>query len=882
MIPQHFIDTVVKVACLPANLARIYSHVDFSNSEARGACQRGGTNATAFKVWLDSGNYKCWRCGDGGSLFSWLNGGERPTGKRFVEVLVALCQMIGVDTAPLDLDHNPVEPIKFDLPKILLKRPKPPKPVIDRTKEYDASLGKATTNAIAYMKERIPATEEDLEIMVELDQCVLAPSLVPDDGSSGGTFRRAKDEGYELATPLFSVEKHGAIVGAALRNVVPEKKPKDKAKALNSLGSYGGEYGSTMGRLDLALHNAQHHKKIVICEGILDYLTLRTCFINYTVGVAGVQGIKKLVRYIAEIACFEGQIVCCIDNDDGSDRAFVMAAREARKLGVEFLDGRPKKRGQDLNDVFVEAGGYSDGSRAIHNLISEAKPYHYDSELDRELDGKRIITQEQEEEAKEKTEIFFTEYHKKVKHQAEEKARLKRDKNKRIKFSGVSKKLKLIHLEYGAKITTKIAQMMLFERSQLGASAVFKIFNQAGIKGYRQIVDQAIKDPITNKSPQSIIHWIIQNTKHSELLQLFVELARALVTPLAPYLRGLGFFHGVDRQDKGFIAAITNDEADGFKKLSAYGGCGSYYREYVPLGLDFEDSANADQVYGMVCNNSLCGHCYGCYIAEQQQFEDHSSWYGKFIVGFARASEDTPGSAVQTWRAKVSELGSLPVRGVLIPESQALGFEAGVLFVARLTSESRQLFNTHLHEVNELDSFEALDLFCLAQLVLPMSVAARTIRRDMSLELYPWIGRVQLGRYRNAPDFSWASLRVWKTARAGLREPREDSPKIVSTYHADSKILVDRRSTDDPDKDHLLQQWEILSIADKNNQLQEWLDDEFRLKLPGEIGDVLVAKRRKWRERINAAREAREAREAVKSSSESFSANRYDFAPAPT
>ena len=882
MIPQHFLETVIKVACLPANLARIYPHVDFSTSEARGACQRGGTNATAFKVWLDSGSYKCWRCGDGGSLFSWLNGGERPTGKRFLEVLVTLCKMIGVDTAPLDLDHQPLKPVKFDLPKMLLKRFKPSKPVIDRTKEYEASLGKATTNAIEYMKERIPASEEDLEIMVELDQCVLAPSLVPDDGSSGGTFRRAKDEGYELATPLFSVEKHGAIVGAALRNVVPEKKPKDKAKALNSLGSYGGEWGSTMGRLDLALHNAKHRGKIVICEGILDYLTLRTCFINYTVGVAGVQSIKKLVRYIAEEAYFEGQIVCCIDNDDGSDRAFVMAAREARKLGVEFLDGRPKKRGQDMNDVFVEAGGYSEGSRAIHDLINQAKPYHYDSELDRELDGKRIITKEQEEEAREKTRIFFEEYHQKVKLQAEEKARLKRDKNKRIKFSGVSKKLKQIHLEYGPKITKKIAQIMLFERSQLGASAVFKIFNQAGIKGYRGIVDQAIREPITNKSPQSTIHAVIQDTKHSELLQLFIELARALVTPLAPYLKALGFCHGVDRQDKGFIAAITNDEGEGYKKLSALGNCGSYYREHVMLGLDFEDSANAHMTHGLICNNSLCGHCYGSYVADQQQFEDHNSWHGKFIVGYARASEDTPESAVKTWRAKVSEFGSLPVRGVLIPEAQALGFEAGVLFIARLTESSREIFNEHLHSVKELESFEALDLFCLAQLALPLSVAARIIRHDMTLEVYPWVGRVQLGRYRNAPDFSWASLRVWKAARAGLEEPKLDLPRIISTYHADSKILIDRRSTDDPDQDPVLQQWEVLSIAEKNDKLQQWLDNDFRLNLPREIGDVLVAKRRKWREKIKAAKEAREAREAARSSTERFSAHRYDFATAPT
>jgi hypothetical protein len=787
--------------------------------------------------------------------------------------------MIGVDTSPLNIRFDAEKPLELKRPEPLEYKPKiEKKNVVDLRDDYELSLGKATTKAIQYLHERIPGDHQDIEIMVQDDLCVLAPSLVPDDGNSAGTLRRAKDEGYELATPLYSVDKPHMIVGAALRNVIPEKKLKDKPKALNSYGSYGGSYGSTMGQLDKALENAEHHKKLVICEGILDYLTLATCFINYHVGVAGVHNVKKIVQYLAD-QNWKGKIVCVVDNDDGSDKAFLDAARAAKKAGIEFCDGRPPKRGHDINDHFCAFGGGSDGARALISLIDGAQPY---------IDDQENAEEEERLEAKRKTKEILAELSIKLRAQAEAKRKLKREKNKRCNFLKAAKILRRIHLDYGDSVSSRIAKIMIFSRAELSSAATYKIFRLAKISGYRWMVEQAIDNPITNKSPQSTVHYLISKTTGMEVHKLFIELARVLALPIAPYLKGLGFFHGVDRQDKAFLLRLHFQEGEGYKKLSAWGDCGAFYREYTLEGLDLENADNASKTNGLICNSSLCGHCYGSYIADQQTYEDHSSWDGKFITGVIAVPKNTPGAASAAWKEAAALLRGVPMRATFIPECQGLGYQSGILFVARYTERDHELFQAALQDVEILESFQALDKFVLAQLVLPLSMASRAIRHDDSLVEDPWLDRVQLGRQRNAPDFSWISIRNWKSWRAALdtKEDAELRPMTISTYHGDSKILIDRRSNQDPGK-AILQQYEVIIKANRNDELQSWIDNECLANLPRYLGEALVANRKKWRERAkssNAAREAKEQalQEAAEERSLRFSSARHDFATTPT
>lgn len=265
--------------------------------------------------------------------------------------------------------------------------PEPPRPVRDLSSILGPGcVGMVNDGAAAFVHRRLPNVPEcDLEHIFVGSALGLAPSRALDQYDERGVYRTAV-EGYEFASPLYSVDAPGVVASVELR-WVDEHKPRPKRKsdgstmpkALSLHGSPGGEWGVTFGRLDLALEAARPHGRLVIAEGNIDLLTLRASSIDYSVGLAGASRAARLARYLVAIR-YAGQIVLCMDADDAGEMAVKAFIDEFRKGGratdgaelLSVIPGLKAAEQKDLNDLFRASGGGSSGARAIHALIDSA------------------------------------------------------------------------------------------------------------------------------------------------------------------------------------------------------------------------------------------------------------------------------------------------------------------------------------------------------------------------------------------------------------------------------------------------------------------------------------------------------------------------------
>lgn len=266
------------------------------------------------------------------------------------------------------------------------------------------ALGKKDSHALEFLEDRIPGIDPYNDIIKK--------------GYAGATYAiynwldlneayKLIDKGYRLLTPLYNI-KTNRIVSAQTRfckndyyKEIPvnskDKEMKTRSFARCPYGKGGATFGSLKSVLKKAdkvakIHNTSPY--IILAEGDVDYLTLKACGYNQTVGVPGVGQAIKVIQHLMEIE-WKGIVYLSLDGDKaGNDSVekIVEIVKSSKYNDLILMNARPKK-GMDINDIYnfyydkdkkdkyIKDGG----KKALQYILSYAKPIKFGKEFSNKM-----------------------------------------------------------------------------------------------------------------------------------------------------------------------------------------------------------------------------------------------------------------------------------------------------------------------------------------------------------------------------------------------------------------------------------------------------------------------------------------------------------------
>lgn len=240
--------------------------------------------------------------------------------------------------------------------------PSPPAQPVDQ-RSYGrivrAGRGRLSSRAGAYLMARLPGFDpaglEDFAKQIDAYDLSLIKARDLEAAGAKGLLRG----GYELAVALRAMDT-GQVVslqGRAIGSVAP-KAP----KILSSKGGYG-DSGACFGSLEKALEEAKDLGRLIVVEGLVDFLTARAAGVCGLVGVPGVGLAKRLAKEL-ESRAWGGLLIVSLDGDDAGAAGLADITKALKDSYVEVETGRPSSG--DINDIWraaAERGG--SGAEAV-------------------------------------------------------------------------------------------------------------------------------------------------------------------------------------------------------------------------------------------------------------------------------------------------------------------------------------------------------------------------------------------------------------------------------------------------------------------------------------------------------------------------------------
>lgn len=264
-----------------------------------------------------------------------------------------------------------------DFKEKLINRSKLPKikPKYEsRSKSIYPALGKSDKDIVNYLENRIPGA--DLNKLYREKLCGFSRRL--EGVKNLGHWLNKK--GYKLLTPLYNIHSN-KIVSAQARYSFTDSAPTilkdngDPLKIMSLPKCPYGDGGATFGSLKRAMESAEASAlkigeipSIIVAEGDIDYLTLRACGYDNSVGVPGVDQAKNVARYLQDIE-WRGILILSMDGDNSGERSVKKVAKIIENDNIVVMNGRPFD--SDINDAYNKWGGKA----AIDKIIQYARPY---------------------------------------------------------------------------------------------------------------------------------------------------------------------------------------------------------------------------------------------------------------------------------------------------------------------------------------------------------------------------------------------------------------------------------------------------------------------------------------------------------------------------
>lgn len=344
-------DEVINEIRSRADIAQVVGHylpLEKSGKDFKTRCPFHDDHDPSMRVSVDKQLYKCFVCGNGGNVFTFV---QRYEHLGFVESVKAVADIIQY---PLDIEPYEVVKTPKDLRKDTLYK------VMDETIKFTMyQLNTANgANAKAYLNNR------------GMDASIIDMFQIGYNGSDDVLHRFLKAKGYEdeamnsvnvvrltangihdvfkdrITFPIHDV--NGNPIGFSARTMNPE----EPSKYINTTETELYSKGRTVYNLHRAKNYARKENRLLICEGVTDVIAFARAGIYHVCATLGTACTKEQIQLLKQTC---NHLVFCYDGDRAGQNACYKAGRMAMDAGchVSIIQN---KTGLDPDEIIRQLG----------------------------------------------------------------------------------------------------------------------------------------------------------------------------------------------------------------------------------------------------------------------------------------------------------------------------------------------------------------------------------------------------------------------------------------------------------------------------------------------------------------------------------------------
>ncbi|HET7558474.1 MAG TPA: DNA primase [Limnochordia bacterium] len=341
---RTLIDDVRARTDIVAEIGR-YVRLERTGSSFKGLCPFHAEKTPSFNVNPEKQMYKCFGCGAGGDVFSFL---EQIEGSSFGEVLRRLAAQVGVELAedPAQQAARAHRRRLVEVNEIALRH-------------FAGNLrGEHGAAARRYLAQRkLTATDcNRFELGFALPRwdallaALRAAGVAEDEAVEAGLLARKESRVHDRFSDrvMFPIRDHqGLLIGFGGRILQG-----DGVKYLNTPQTPLFSKGEQLYGAQLALPEIRRRKQAIVCEGYLDVIALHQAGFNWSVAALGTAFTKAQAALLAQMA---EEVVLAFDADaagaKAAERSFAILEESGLKVRIARLPA-----GHDP-DTFVRAEG---------------------------------------------------------------------------------------------------------------------------------------------------------------------------------------------------------------------------------------------------------------------------------------------------------------------------------------------------------------------------------------------------------------------------------------------------------------------------------------------------------------------------------------------
>jgi DNA primase len=329
-----------------------------SGKSFMGLCPFHGEKSPSFYVSPERGSWRCFGCGEGGDIFSFV---QRRDNLDFRDALRHLAERAGV---PIEETHRPDPNAKQERDRLhailestaLYYRGTLAGELGQPAREYIIGRGVTPESVdrfgLGYSDPQGRGLERHLtRAGYSIDECVKAGALGLHE-DSGRVYDRFRDR---VIFPIRDVD--GRAIGFGGRAMRPDQQP----KYLNSPQSEVFDKGANLYALDQARDTIRKQGQAIIVEGYMDALIPHQAGFTNVVATLGTALTERHVQVLRRQSARE--IVLCLDADAAGLRAAVRGSGvahdstkdEAPRIDFAALNRSERSRGHDVGAaMFIE------------------------------------------------------------------------------------------------------------------------------------------------------------------------------------------------------------------------------------------------------------------------------------------------------------------------------------------------------------------------------------------------------------------------------------------------------------------------------------------------------------------------------------------------
>lgn len=330
MIPESTIETIISSSPIAEVVERCGVQLKRSGSVLKGCCPFHDEKTPSFVVWPNTGRWKCFGCGEGGDVISFV---MRKNNMSYIEAVKALAADAGVQIEEKKASEK--EHKDYELKQRLAA-------LNESAAVFFQSRLSEGGNPLEYARGRWADTTIDtfrigfapnawhdlydhLKKLNYTDSEILAARLIKRN-AKGGYYDFYRNR---LIFPIFN--RVNKVVGFSGRDLSGRD---DVAKYINSPDTDIYHKGKELFGFNFAIHSIKKYDVCVIVEGNPDVVKMHQLGVNNVVAGCGTALTKEQV---AAIAKYTRNICLLYDNDNAGRTATAKNAKLITELGLTAL-----------------------------------------------------------------------------------------------------------------------------------------------------------------------------------------------------------------------------------------------------------------------------------------------------------------------------------------------------------------------------------------------------------------------------------------------------------------------------------------------------------------------------------------------------------------